>query len=185
LLKAASPAEVKSGGEGQRISLGIADSPFGKCLIGKISRGICFLTFIDSKKEKGAIALARKEWPLARLLRDDVLAARLARRIFRSLPNGVSGSSVLPVFVKGTPFQIAVWEALLGTPRGTLVTYGRLAAAVGKSSAARAVGSAVGRNPVAYLIPCHRVICRNGAIGGYRWGRGRKQVMIAWEASRS
>jgi AraC family transcriptional regulator of adaptative response/methylated-DNA-[protein]-cysteine methyltransferase len=213
-LEAASPGELKSGGEGWTISAGFAESPFGTCLIASGPRGICHLSFVESERageaaDGAALAALRDEWPQARIIRDDGLAARLARRIFtpgiavhqRStgiLPVGMNlaplnatGRMPVPLssparaplraFVRGTAFQVRVWRALVEVPHGALVSYGRLAAALGRPTAARAVGTAVARNSIAYLIPCHRVIRETGVVGDYQWGNVRKRAMLAWE----
>ena len=186
-LEAASPGEIKSGGEGSQIRFGFAESPFGKCLIGESLRGICHLSFIDShrdsKNNHSGLAEIQKDWPRAKFFRDDAYAKKLTDRIFKRSLQTAKVSSPLRAFVKGTEFQINVWRALLKVPRGSFITYSYLAGAVGKSKAARAVGSAVGSNPVAYLIPCHRVIRQTGVIGDYHWGRIRKRAIIGWESA--
>ncbi|MGA2028872.1 MAG: methylated-DNA--[protein]-cysteine S-methyltransferase [Verrucomicrobiota bacterium] len=178
-LEAASPGEVKSGGEGWTITIGFADSPFGKCLVGESRRGICHLSFVESS-DKVALDTLKAQWPRARLQQDNAAASQLVNCIFHR--KTVGNSSVpLRAFVRGTPFQVRVWRALLQVQRGTLVSYGGLAAAVNQPAAARAVGSAVGQNSLAYLIPCHRVIRETGVIGDYRWGQVRKRAILAWE----
>jgi AraC family transcriptional regulator of adaptative response/methylated-DNA-[protein]-cysteine methyltransferase len=179
-LEAASPGEVKSGGEGWTILVGFADSPFGKCLIGQGPRGICHISFVESNREDVALAEVEACWPRARRHRDDAVVSQLAGRIFHRA--AVKDSSTpLRAFVRGTQFQVHVWRALLKIQRGTLVSYGKLAGILKRPDAARAVGSAVGQNPLAYLIPCHRVIRETGALGGYRWGEVRKQAILACE----
>jgi len=180
ILEAASPGEVKSGGAGWTITAGFADTPFGRCLIGESPRGLCHLSFVDSGDGAAALAALRENWPRARLQRDDAIASRLTSGIFQRPENRHSGPA-LRAFVKGTTFQVRVWRALLQVPPGTLVSYGCLAAAIDKPAAARAVGTAVGHNPLAWLIPCHRVIRETGVIGNYRWGAVRKRAMVAWE----
>lgn len=180
-LEAASPGEIKSGGAGWTITAGFAASPFGRYLAGEGPRGICHLAFIEPGTEAAALEALRAEWPGARLRHDDAAAADLAARIFeRAAPAG--SRPVLRACVRGTAFQVRVWRALLHIPPGALVSYGRLAAALGAPKAARAVGTAVGRNPLAYLIPCHRVIRETGAFGDYRWGVARKRALLAWES---
>jgi AraC family transcriptional regulator of adaptative response/methylated-DNA-[protein]-cysteine methyltransferase len=181
ILEAASPGEVKSGGEGWTLTAGFADSPFGRCLIGASPRGLCHLSFFD---DDGAAALAalHEHWPKARLQRDDAAAVRLADDIFAP-PAAPPARPTLRAFVKGTAFQVRVWRALLQVPPGTLVSYGRLATALDNPAAARAVGTAVSHNPLAWLIPCHRVIRETGVIGEYRWGPARKRAMVAWESA--
>ncbi len=181
-LESASPGELKSGGEAWTITVGYADSPFGRCLVGESPRGICHLSFVESEDGAAELAELQESWPHARLHRDDATAAQLARRVFEP-PDRSHSRPDLRAFVQGTAFQVRVWRALLHLQPGTLVSYGRLAAAVGKSSAARAVGTAVGQNPLAYLIPCHRVIRETGVIGEYRWGQVRKRAIVAWESS--
>ncbi len=180
-LAAASPGELKSGGLGWTVTYGFAATPFGLCLVGESPRGLCHLSFVEAADQETARARLRADWPLARLHRDDTVAADLTRRIF-SRPDETPTAPPLRAFVRGTPFQVQVWQALLQIRPGTLVSYGRLAAALGRPGGARAVGTAVGRNPVAYLIPCHRVIRETGALGGYQWGLERKRAMLAWES---
>lgn len=181
-LEAASPGELKSGGQGWTILAGFADSPFGRCLIGGSPRGICYLTFPESTTDDAALSEIQEEWPQARVSRNDDAARQWAQRIFQR-PVSPLEKPLLRAFVRGTPFQVTVWRALLRIQPGTLVSYGRLAAALGQPKAARAVGAAVGQNPISYLIPCHRVIRETGALGGYRWGTVRKRAMLAWESA--
>jgi len=179
-LEAASPGEIKSGGEGLTIVFGFADCPFGRCLLGESPRGLCHLAFANADDD-GEIAALQAHWPRARLVRDNALAARIAGEIFDA-PRGDSvPRSALRAFVRGTPFQVKVWRALLEVRAGSLVSYRGLAAAVGMPTAARAVGSAVARNSLAFLVPCHRVIRETGVVGDYRWGTERKRAAIAWE----
>jgi AraC family transcriptional regulator of adaptative response/methylated-DNA-[protein]-cysteine methyltransferase len=179
-LEAASPGEMKSGGAGMQVDYGFADTPFGEALIAETKRGICHLTFVGVRGGDGARALLKSEWPNAKLVRNDSRVAELGSTIFDS---GTKSTSRRPLraFVRGTPFQLRVWRALLRIPTGSLTTYGRLAEAIGQSKAARAVGSAVGANPISFIIPCHRVIRETGALGNYGGGRIRKQVMVGWE----
>ncbi|HKW29583.1 MAG TPA: methylated-DNA--[protein]-cysteine S-methyltransferase [Verrucomicrobiae bacterium] len=179
-LDAASPGEWKSGGAGWRISFGFVDSPFGECLIAESSRGLCHLSFVESQKR--ALTELQGNWPQAKLKRDGSAATRLATKIF-ARPDSSPTRPALRAFVRGTPFQVRVWQALLQVPPGALTSYGRLAAAIGQPAAARAVGTAVGQNPLAYLIPCHRVIRETGVLGNYHWGQIRKRAMVVWESS--
>jgi AraC family transcriptional regulator of adaptative response/methylated-DNA-[protein]-cysteine methyltransferase len=181
-LEAASPGELKSGGAGWTISTGFADSPFGRCLIGESPRGICQISFLESGNGEAEWRALQENWPRAKLRRDDVAASRIAEKIFMP-PAPTQSRPVLRAFVQGTAFQVRVWRALLQVKPGTLVSYGRLAAGLGKPLAARAVGGAVGKNPLAYLIPCHRVIRETGVTGDYRWGQVRKRAIIVWESS--
>ncbi len=182
-LEAMSPGEMKIGGSGLNIRFGVAATPFGDCLIGESERGICHLAFVADEGRDAAIDELHRKWPEARLTRSNRLAAGLLSRIFER-PGDNNRRPTFRALVKGTAFQVKVWRALLRVPPGCLVTYGQLAAAIGEPRAARAVGSAVGQNPVAYLIPCHRVIRETGIIGDYRWGRVRKRAMVGWEVSR-
>jgi AraC family transcriptional regulator, regulatory protein of adaptative response / methylated-DNA-[protein]-cysteine methyltransferase len=180
-LEAASPGELKSGGEGWIIRAGTAPTPFGPCMIAESPRGICHLAFVEPGDGEGGWAALRAAWPGARLIRDRAHAGRLAAAVFA--PPGEGAAPVrLRACVRGTAYQVRVWRALLAIPPGTLVSYGGLARALGRPGSARAVGGALARNPVAYLIPCHRVIRETGVVGEYRWGRVRKQAMLAWES---
>ena len=157
------------------IIFGFAPTRFGWCYIAATAKGICRLEFHDIVDEAGACGRVQSDWPRARLSRDDARAVSLSGRIF----DAPSGS--LNLQVRGSNFQIQVWRALLAIPLGTLSTYGDIARFVRKEGAARAVGSAVGRNPISYLIPCHRVIRKIGQLGGYRWGITRKRAILAAE----
>ena len=181
-LDAASPGEVQSGGEGWTISAGFAPTPFGIGLLAESPRGICHLAFVTSPDGEREWAALQRSWPRARLQRDDLAAAELAGRVF-ARPGPAASQQPLRALVQGTAFQVRVWRALLHIQPGTLVSYGRLAKALGQPGAARAVGRAVGQNPLAYLIPCHRVIRETGVIGDYRWGSVRKQAIMAWECA--
>lgn len=180
-LEAATPGDVKSGGAGWTLTAGFAESPFGTCLIAESARGVSHLSFVESDGRKAALSTLKEEWPNARLMYDDRAAARLAERIFERRTE-TNSQPALRAFVRGTQFQVRVWRALLHVRQGTLVSYGRLAAALGQPRAARAVGTAVAQNSLAYLIPCHRVIRETGVLGNYRWGPLRKRAMLAWES---
>lgn len=181
-LEAASPGDVKSGGAGWTITAGFAASPFGRVLLGESPRGISHLSFVESADGVAELAELQAALPQAHLRRDDSAAARLVARIFAP-PDLVHSQPALRALVRGTPFQVLVWRALLQVRPGTLSSYGRLATAVGKPGGARAVGRAVGQNPLGYLIPCHRVIRETGALGGYHWGRERKLALLVWESA--
>ncbi|MGA2053296.1 MAG: methylated-DNA--[protein]-cysteine S-methyltransferase [Opitutales bacterium] len=180
-LEGASPGEIKAGGAGWTLEAGYAESPFGKCLIAQGARGICFLAFVEKGGEKAAWAELKKEWPQAKIKRDDAVARELAAKIFTT---GSQPRSILRAYIKATPFQARVWRALVRVPAGALVSYGDLAEAIGQPEAARAVGTAVGANPVAYLIPCHGVIRATGVVGDYRWGVERKRALVGWEGAK-
>ncbi|HWD91003.1 MAG TPA: methylated-DNA--[protein]-cysteine S-methyltransferase [Verrucomicrobiae bacterium] len=178
-LEAASPGEMKSGGAGWTIIAGFAETPFGTCLLAESPRGICHLAFIEPEDKEAAWNELHENWPNARLRRNDSASAKIAAQIFSRAPR--RSGPALRAFVQGTPFQLRVWRALMQIPAGRLSTYGRLAEKLGQPTAARAVGSAVGANSLAYIIPCHRVIRETGVIGEYRWGGIRKRALVAWE----
>lgn len=180
-FEAASPGEIKSGGAGWTIQAGFADSPFGTCLIAQSDRGICHLSFVQSRNRRWEAPAIQKDWPHARIEWGDE-ASKTAAWIFKE-PTNYDRRTPLRVFVRGTKFQVRVWRALLQIPRGSLASYGRIADAVGDRAAARAVGAAVGQNRLAYLVPCHRVICETGVLGEYRWGAARKKAIVAWEGA--
>ena len=173
-FEAVTPGEYKAGGAGLSLAHGFAGSPFGRIHAATSDRGLAYLAFVDGSDER-AIAELRRRWPRAALSRDDAAAASIARQIFAER----EGRIVLaPV---GTNFQVKVWQALLELGSRGATSYGELAEAIGHPGASRAVGQAVGANPVAWLIPCHRVLRRDGALGGYHWGVERKRAMLAWE----
>lgn len=180
-LEAMTPGEFRGGGHGLAIRYGLSESPFGHCLIAATARGICALRFAEDRGKQQAAAALREEWPNAVLQHDPVTIADLAHRLFA--PLGPRPARPLALLVKGTNFQIQVWRALIRVPFGSLVTYGDIANGTGHDYAARAAGSAVGANPIAWLIPCHRVIRESGTLGNYRWGPTRKAAMLGWEAA--
>lgn len=187
-LEAMSPGEYKNGCAGLRIFCGIHQTPFGRCLIAKTVRGICnlyFLSDVDESLKQITERYLRAEWPEADLVFDLGETQEICDRIFTLTTQTLTAETKRPlaIHVKGTNFQIQVWRALLRIPFGGYITYKGLAESIDKPTAARAVGTAVGRNPVGYLIPCHRVIRASGELGGYRWGMDRKQAIIGWEAS--
>lgn len=177
-LEAASPGEYKSGGRGVVVRWGFVESPFGACSLGWTDRGICHLAFHD-EEGAGLPPGLRRVRPHADFRRDDQGARERARAIFRK---DATASAPLKVFVRGTPFQVRVWRALLCIPDGAVASYGRIARGIESAGATRAVGTACGANPVAWLIPCHRVIRETGLVEGYRWGTVRKKAMLAREA---
>ncbi len=183
-LDAVTPAEYRSGGAGIEITWGIHPTPFGDCLLASTARGICSLQFIGDG-EAAALAELQDQWPRADIQHAPQHTAPLAARAF-ALAGALDGArGSLSVLVKGSNFQLRVWQALLSVPEGALSSYRGLAEAIGQPGAARAVGAAVGSNPVAYLIPCHRVIRAEGVIGGYRWGAARKAALIGWESAQN
>ncbi|MEL7037306.1 MAG: methylated-DNA--[protein]-cysteine S-methyltransferase [Cyanobacteria bacterium J06592_8] len=186
-LEAMSPGEYKAAGAGLQICYGIHRTPFGDCLIATTARGICNLLFLDGIDENTAQNHLCTEWKNAEIIQDRQATVGIRDRIFypNTSPSDTAHPSPITLWVKGTNFQIQVWRALLNIPNGSLTTYQRLATFIGHPKAARAVGNAVGRNPVAYLIPCHRVIRASGEMGGYRWGLERKAMLLGWEAVHS
>lgn len=181
--EAVTPGEVARLGHDLRIEHGLVATPFGPALLGYTARGICHLRFADDGAP-AALAELSAEWPRATLVGNGQGAAELARRVF---PSGVAAENLqtrpLALWLRGTNFQFQVWRALLAVPEGGVTHYGELARAIGRPGAARAVGGAVGANPVAWLIPCHRVIRASGALGDYRWGTTRKQAMLVRESA--
>ncbi len=178
--EAMTPGEIRSAGAGVVVGWGEAGTPFGQVLVGWTPRGICYLAFLD---EDSAVRRAelRAAWPAAELRRDDGEARRLMERVFPATPQ----PGRLHLLLRGTNFQIKVWEALLRLPPGRRVSYTQLAALAGTPRAQRAVGSALAANTIGFLIPCHRVIRESGESGHYRWGDERKSAMLLWEAGTS
>jgi len=181
-LQAMSPGEFKTGGAGLQIGYGIHKTPFGECLIAQTTRGICNLHFLDTTDRDTAEQFLRSEWSNADIVQDQQATQEISDRILEPV---VANRKPLVLLVKGTNFQIQVWRALLTIPFGGITTYQGLADAISRPTAARAVGNALGQNPVGYFIPCHRVIRESGELGGFRWGLERKTVLLSWEASRT
>lgn len=179
---AVTPGELREEGAGITIRHGVHSGPFGDFLLGVTDKGICALSFLRESGAGEAVEALRKEWAGSRLVLDPKATKTVADRIFDPLRRG--GAPPLNVIVKGTNFQIKVWEALLRIPAGSVASYGDVAARIGTPNAVRAVGNAVGRNPVAFLIPCHRVLRKTGAFGGYGGGAARKKAILAWEWAR-
>lgn len=176
--EALTPGEVGALGEGLVIRFGFAATPLGRIIAGVTPRGVCHLRFVSDEGE--ATAALRAEWPRADFVADDAAAARLADGLFGTL----MVAKPLSVLLRGTNFQIKVWEALMRVPPGQVVSYGDLAACVGSPRAQRSVGTALAGNAIAVLVPCHRVIRESGEVGEYRWGPERKAALIAWEGAR-
>jgi AraC family transcriptional regulator of adaptative response/methylated-DNA-[protein]-cysteine methyltransferase len=177
-FEAVTPGEYKSGGAGLALTHGFAGSPFGRVHVATTPRGIAWLAFVDGSDARAVGALENR-WPRASFTRDDALAERIARQIF------VERAGRIVLAPMGTNFQVKVWRALLELGERGATSYGALAEAIGSPGASRAVGQAVGANPVAWLIPCHRVLRRDGDLGGYHWGVERKRAMLAWEHAQS
>lgn len=179
-LELASEEERKRKGGGWEIEYGYGQSPYGTFLAAQCPRGLCHLSFPDPGEEKEEENRLRKFWPEALLRRDDEWAQRFVAPLLDLRQKTASRSSV-QLLLCGTPFQVRVWQALVKIPSGRVVSYGEIAASLGKPTASRAVGAAVGDNAIACLIPCHRVVRADGGLGGYRWGVERKRAMLADE----
>lgn len=176
-LEAVTPGEHRNKGKGLSIRYGVHDTPFGRLFIARTPRGVCRAAFVDDGDGAAQLDRLGEAWPLAALERDAKATADVAALV--STPRDLQRP--LSLHVAGTNFQIAVWRALLRIPPASAVTYSQIADAVGSPRAVRAAGSAIGANPVALLIPCHRVIQQSGGLGGYRWGPARKQAIQVWE----
>jgi AraC family transcriptional regulator of adaptative response/methylated-DNA-[protein]-cysteine methyltransferase len=203
--EAVSPGEYKSGGEGLVIRYGFHVSPFGLALVMANERGLCGLAFadagaddlqgLDNSAPQAAKSLAPEigriaaltdmtsRWPRARIIEDSAFTMPFAQRIFQS--ELWRPDQPLRVFMIGTDFEVRVWETLLGIPMGKATTYGQVAETIENPKAARAVGAAVGRNPISFVVPCHRVVGKSGALTGYHWGLTRKRAMLGWEAGQT
>ncbi|PIE44768.1 MAG: cysteine methyltransferase [Gammaproteobacteria bacterium] len=177
-IEAMTPATYKNGGKHLSIDYEFSETPFGRVLLASTDKGICHINF---DKADNAINALQQLFPQARIKQQHSDWQQRAARFFQS--PAVRNDKIC-LHLKGTPFQLKVWEALLHIPAGKLSSYGDVARAIAQPSASRAVGTAIGQNPVAFLIPCHRVIRSSGALGGYRWGLERKAAMIGWEAAR-
>jgi AraC family transcriptional regulator of adaptative response/methylated-DNA-[protein]-cysteine methyltransferase len=175
-----SPGEWKTGGEGLTVTYGFHPSPFGNALVMTTPRGLCGLAFADPGEEADALADMRGRWPRATYVEDAERTAPIARRIFER--DCWRADQPLRVVFIGTDFEVRVWETLLGIPMGRATTYSDIAAKLGRPTAARAVGTAVGKNPISFVVPCHRVLGRSGDLCGYHWGLTRKRAMLGWEA---
>ena len=177
-IYAMTPEQYRKYGDSLSIDYGWHSTPFGTCLAAATDKGLCWLSFHD---DESGLSELQSEWNAARFSENPCLTESIIKRAFSS--EGDTNSSVI-LHVKGTNLQIRVWEALLKIPAGEVVSYSQIARIVDHPKAVRAVASAVGRNAISYLIPCHRVIRNTGALGGYRWGLTRKKAILAWEAAR-
>ena len=175
--EAMSPGEFAQKGAGLTIRYGYAPSPFGEVLIMATDRGICGMGFTSEMGQEPCYTDLARRWPEARYSRDDSNAARLASGVFEGAPTHLH--------LIGAPFQIKVWEALLSIPSGQVSTYSEIAGHIGNPKAVRAVGTAVGRNPISWLVPCHRALRKSGGLGGYHWGLPVKRAMLAYEGARA
>jgi len=182
-IEAMTPGEFKQSGEGLTIHYGFHPTLFGECLLAVTGRGICGLSFVSEGKRTQVLKELRERWKGATLVEAPGTTQPFIDRLFSKLAK--KPRKPLQLLLKGTSFQIKVWEALMRIPEGTVVSYEDLARSIGNPRASRAVGSAVGKNPVAYVIPCHRVIRRAGIIGDYHWGPERKKALLGWEWART
>lgn len=180
--EAMTPGEYKAYGAALTIRWGIHDGPLGRVLLAATDRGVCWLSFVEDGDDAAAVELFQAEWPAAHLIRDPAATAPLVAKAFALGKPGGNGAGMLPLHLRGTNFQVKVWEALLHIPAGAVVSYHDIAQSIGHPTAVRAVGQACRLNPLAYIVPCHRVIRKSGLIHGYRWGVSRKRALIAYEA---
>lgn len=186
-VEAMTPGEIRSGGAGLEIAYGFHDSPFGECLILACSRGVTGLAFCGVETRVEALEDMTQRWPKAVHRHDPETTAALVEMIFPRTPETLDSRTQTPLklLIGGTAFQMQVWQALLRIPPGEAISYTDLAHWLGREKAQRAVGGAVGRNPISYLIPCHRVLRQSAALGGYHWGLTRKRAILAFEGARA
>jgi AraC family transcriptional regulator, regulatory protein of adaptative response / methylated-DNA-[protein]-cysteine methyltransferase len=180
--EAMTPGDYKAGGAGLALRFGFHPSPFGEAILVATERGLAGLGFVDGDDRAAALADMRRRWPRADYIEDSAATAPLARRIFD--PKTWAADRPLRVVLIGTDFEVRVWQTLLRIPLGKATTYSDIACRLGKASASRAVGAAVGKNPISFVVPCHRVLGRSGALTGYHWGLTRKQAILGWEAGK-
>ena len=179
-IDAVTPGEYKRGGRDLDIAYGFHDSPFGEALLMTTDRGLCGLAFTLGKGRRATLADMSRHWPKAQLHEDGRRIESIAGQAFGQT---TTDGAALKLWLHGSPFQVKVWQALLDIPPGAIASYNDIATAIDSPAASRAVGTAIGRNPLAWLIPCHRVIRKSGALGGYRWGLGRKLAMLSAESA--
>lgn len=182
-LEAVTPGEYRNKGKDLVIEYGTHDTAFGRLFVAQTPRGVCRAAFVDADDVAAQLEVLRKTWPLAAYVEDVSGTAHVAGLLAAN--SAQTDARPLSLHVAGTNFQMAVWRALLRIPAGRAVTYSQVASAVGSPAAVRAAGTAIGANPIAFVIPCHRVIQQSGALGGYRWGLERKQALQVWERLRS
>jgi AraC family transcriptional regulator of adaptative response/methylated-DNA-[protein]-cysteine methyltransferase len=180
-VEAMTPNQFKNRCAGLRLRFGFHASPFGACLLAVTDRGVCGLSFVEPGSAQEAVEQMRADWPGALFEERSQVTAPVAARMFA--PFGGKRRPPLSLLLRGTNFQVKVWQALMRIPPGAVVSYDTIARWIGASRSARAVANAVGANPIAFLIPCHRVIRQTGLVGGYRWGTARKRAMLAWETN--
>ena len=182
---AVTPGEYKKKGENLLIQYGIHPCPFGRCVIGITARGMCWLSFFGDEGSERSLVEMFHQWRDAKFEEAPEFTVEYVERIFNPGKDRSFKQKPLTLFLKGTNFQVKVWEALLKLPPGELFTYEYMAAQINEPMATRAVASAIGQNPISFIIPCHRVLRKSGQISGYRWGPLRKKAIIAWEAAQT
>ena len=178
-IEGVTPNEYKTYGQGLEIQYGFHQTPFGECFIALTEKGVCALSFVDEANKSAAFQHFLEKWKAAKLVLNAQNTGEVLQKIFSP-----HSTEKIHVWVQGTNFQLKVWEALLNIPKGSVSTYQKIADSIQNPKAVRAVGTAIGDNPIAYLIPCHRVIKSTGAIGAYHWGNNRKKAILGWEMSR-
>ena len=178
--EAMTPGDYKTGGAGLTMRFGFHPSPFGEAVVVATERGLAGLGFVDGGDRAAALADMKRRWPRAEYVEQPAATAAIAQRIFD--PAAWQAEQPLRIVLIGTDFEVRVWETLLRIPVGRATTYSAIANRIGKPSACRAVGAAVGKNPISFVVPCHRVLGRSGALTGYHWGLTRKQAILGWEA---
>jgi AraC family transcriptional regulator, regulatory protein of adaptative response / methylated-DNA-[protein]-cysteine methyltransferase len=178
--EAMSPGDFKTRGGGLQIRYGFHESIFGRALVMTTERGLCGLAFADDGGDEAALSDMTRRWPLANYIRDNAGTAKFAARVFE--PRNWRAEQPLRIVMIGTDFQVRVWQSLLTVPMGKATTYGKIANYVGAPKASRAVGAAIGANPISFVVPCHRAVASTGALTGYHWGLTRKRAMLGWEA---
>ncbi len=181
--EAMSPGEWKARGAGLTIRYGFHPSPFGTALVMVTDRGLAGLAFADTGEERASFEDMAGRWPNATYLEDSAATARYAARIFN--PERWRADEPLNIVLIGSDFQIRVWQALLNIPLGKATTYSKIAGEIGQPTASRAVGAAVGRNPISFVVPCHRALGKGGELTGYHWGLTRKRAILGWEAGKA
>ncbi len=181
-FEAMTPGEYKKQGIGLEICYGFHPTPFGDCLLATTQRGICALRFISPESRDHTIAQLKREWPGANFVELPTLTQPIVHRLFADVDT--EETKGFHLVLKGTNFQVQVWQALLAVPSGAMVTYQDVAGCVSTPAAARAVANAIAKNPIGYIVPCHRVISKVGKAHRYRWGAARKKAILGWEAGR-
>lgn len=181
-IEGVTPDEFRRQGKGLEIRYGFHNSPFGECFIAATERGICGLSFVSDTTPQVEFGRFEQKWKFAALKENQAFTKEIVENVFQPERRK---SSKITLLVQGTNFQLKVWEALLNIPAGSVTTYKHIAHSIGRPKAARAVGTAIGNNPVGYIIPCHRVIKKAGQIGEYHWGVTRKRALIGWEMARA